>query len=145
MSVTRADQRGSAGPLVAAQVSPLGRLGSWSYRHRRLVAVAWVVVLVVISLAGRLAGSQFKDDLNGGTSTPSQQAAAFLQRNFPGQAGDTVQVVFQTAGPVTASAARDRITGALAGLAGLPQVASVVSPFAGGPFTGGLAAPGLVS
>ena len=74
MSMTRADQRGSARtrrPLVAAQVSPLGRLGSWSYRHRRLVAAAWIVVLVVISLAGRLAGSQFKDDLNGGTSTPS--------------------------------------------------------------------------
>jgi len=67
MSLTRADVR----PLVAAQVSPLGRLGAWSYRNRRLVAVAWVVVLVVISLAGRLAGSQFKDDLNGGTSTPS--------------------------------------------------------------------------
>ena len=47
--------------------------------HRRLVAVAWVVALVIISLAGRLAGSQFKDNLNGGTATPSQQAAAFLR------------------------------------------------------------------
>jgi uncharacterized membrane protein YfcA len=79
MSLTRAEAR----PLVAAQVSPLGKLGAWSYRHRRLVAVTWVVVLVAVSLAGRLAGSQFKDDLNGGTSTPSQQAAAFLQRNLP--------------------------------------------------------------
>jgi len=55
MSVTRADQRGSARtrrPLVAAQVSPLGRLGSWSYRNRRLVAIAWIVVLIAISLAG---------------------------------------------------------------------------------------------
>lgn len=60
MSLTRAETR----PLVAAQASPLGRLGSWSYRHRRLVAVAWFLVLVVISLAGRLAGSQFKDDLS---------------------------------------------------------------------------------
>jgi RND superfamily putative drug exporter len=117
---------------VAAQVSPLGRLGSWSYRHRRVVAVAWVVVLLVISLAGRLAGSAFKDDLNGGTSTPSQQATAFLQRNFPSQAGDIAQVVFQTAGPVTGAATRDRITGTLAGLAGLPGVASVLSPFAAG-------------
>jgi RND superfamily putative drug exporter len=124
---------------VAAQVSPLGKLGAWSYRNRRLVAIAWVVVLVVISLAGRLAGSQFKDDLNGGTSTPSQQAAAFLQRNFPSQAGDTAQVVFQTAGPVTADAARDRVTGTLAGLARLPRVESVVSPFAGGPFAAGAA------
>ena len=50
-----------------------------------------------ISVAGRVAGSSFKDSLNGGTSTPSQQAATFLQRNFPSQAGDTAQVVFQTA------------------------------------------------
>jgi len=142
MSVTRADQRESARtrrPLVPAQVSPLGRLGSWSYRNRRLVAIAWIVVLVAISLAGRLAGSAFKDNLNGGTSTPSQQAATFLQRNFPSQAGDTAQVVFQTTGPVSAAAARDRITGTLAGLAGLPGVASVLSPFAGGPFAAGAA------
>jgi len=124
---------------VAAQVSPLGRLGSWSYRNRRLVTIAWIVVLIAISLAGRLAGSAFKDNLNGGTSTPSQQAATFLQRNFPSQAGDTAQVVFQATGPVTAAAARDRITGTLAGLAGLPGVASVLSPFAGGPFAAGAA------
>jgi RND superfamily putative drug exporter len=120
MSITRADQRGSARTqrrMVTAQVSPLGRLGSWSYRNRRLVAMAWIVVLLIISLAGRFAGSAFKDNLNGGTSTPSQQAATFLQRSFPGQAGDTAQVVFQTTGPVTAAAARDRITGTLAGLA----------------------------
>lgn len=142
MSTIRADQRGSARtlrPLVPAQASPLGRLGSWSYRNRRLVAIAWIVVLIAISLAGRLAGSAFKDNLNGGTSTPSQQAATFLQRNFPSQAGDTAQVVFQTTGPVSAAAARDRITGTLAGLAGLPGVASVLSPFAGGPFAAGAA------
>src|SRR6516164_9890569 len=132
MSMTRADQRGSARPLVAAQVSPLGKLGAWSYRNRRLVAVAWLLVLVAVSLAGRLAGSQFKDDLNGGTSTPSQQAAAFLQHNFPGQAGDVAQVVFQTSGAVTSPAARDRITGTLGGLARLPRVTSVLSPFAVG-------------
>ena len=129
---TRTAERELARPLVAAPASPLGRLGSWSYRHRRLVAVAWVVALVVISLAGRLAGSQFKDNLNGGTATPSQQAAAFLQRSFPSQAGDVAQVVFQTRAPVTSAAARDRITAALAGVARLPHVASVLSPFAPG-------------
>jgi putative drug exporter of the RND superfamily len=129
MSMTRAPSRK---PLMAAPVSPLGRLGSWSYRHRRLVAVGWVTALIVISLAGRLAGSAFKDNLNGGTSTPSQQAASFLQRNFPSQAGDVAQVVFQTGGPVTSAAARDRITGTLDGLARLAHVTSVVSPFAAG-------------
>jgi putative drug exporter of the RND superfamily len=129
MSMTRAPSRDS---LMAAPVSALGRLGSWSYRHRWLVTVAWVVVLIVISLGGRLAGSAFKDNLNGGTSTPSQQAASFLQHNFPGQAGDVAQVVFQTSAAVTSPAARDRITGTLAGLARLPRVTSVLSPFAAG-------------
>jgi RND superfamily putative drug exporter len=132
MNTTRTAERGSARPLVAAPVSPLGRLGSWSYRRRRLVVVAWVVALVAISLVGRLAGSQFKNDLNGGTATPSQQAAAFLQRNFPSQAGDVAQVVFQARGSVTSAADRDRIARTLAGIARLPQVASVLSPFAPG-------------
>ena len=129
MSMTRAPSRT---PLMAAPVSSLGRLGSWSYRHRRLVTLAWVIVLIVISLGGRLAGSAFKDNLNGGTSTPSQQAGSFLQHNFPGQAGDVAQVVFQTAGAVTAPRARARVTGTLGGLARLPRVTSVLSPFAAG-------------
>jgi len=129
MSMTRAPSRT---PLMAAPVSSLGRLGSWSYRHRRLVTLAWVIVLIVISLGGRLAGSAFKDNLNGGTSTPSQQAASFLQHNFPGQAGDVAQVVFQTAGAVTAPGARARVTGTLGRLARLPRVTSVLTPFAAG-------------
>ena len=64
-------------------MSPLGKLGSWSYRHRRLVAAAWLVVLILVSAGGRMAGSAFRDDLNGGTGTPSQQAASFLHRHSP--------------------------------------------------------------
>jgi putative drug exporter of the RND superfamily len=127
MSVTRAPSREL---LMATQASSLGRLGAWSYRHRRLVVAAWVTALIVISLAGRLAGSAFKDNLNGGTSTPSQQAAAFLQHNFPSQSGDVAQVVFGVRAPVTSAAARDRITSTLDGLARLPRVTAVVSPFA---------------
>src|SRR5579863_5820253 len=119
MSMTRAPSQESR---PEAPASSLGRLGSWSYRHRRLVVAAWVVALIVISVAGRLAGSAFKDNLNGGTSTPSQQAAAFLQRSFPSQAGDVAQVVFGVRTPVTSTAARDRITSTLDGLARLPRV-----------------------
>ena len=61
MSMTRAARQRSAPSLMPAPVTTLGRLGSWSYRHRRLVTVAWVIVLIVISLGGRLAGSAFGD------------------------------------------------------------------------------------
>src|SRR5215470_12432666 len=114
-----------------AAASPLGRLGSWSFRHRRLVVAAWVVVLAVMTVAGRLAGSQFKTDLTGG-NTESQQAASFLLERFPVQAGDVAQVVFATRAPVTTVADRSRINRTLAGLAGLPHVTSVHGPFGGG-------------
>ena len=132
MSTTSAVQPGPGRPLAITPASPLGKLGSWSYRHRRLVAIAWVAALILISLAGRLAGSGFKDDLNGGTATPSQQAASFLQRHFPGQAGDIAQVVFDTRGPVTSAAEEDKITTVLTRITRLPHVASVSSPFAPG-------------
>jgi RND superfamily putative drug exporter len=131
MTVTRTTPTGSRGAMVPAPASPLGRLGSWSYRHRRMVAVAWLLTLVVVTLAGRSAGSQFKDDLNGG-STQSQQAASFLQGRFPSQAGDVAEVVFQSRAPVTSAAVKTRITRTLSGLAGLPRVTSVRSPFGPG-------------
>jgi putative drug exporter of the RND superfamily len=131
MSTTRAARQGP-GPLAATGGGLLGKLGSRSYQHRRLVAITWIVALAVISLAGRLAGPAFKYDLNGGTATPSQQAASFLQRHFPGQAGDVSQVVFATRMPVTSPPVKNEIAAVLDGIARLPHVASVHSPFAPG-------------
>src|SRR5947208_12276572 len=131
-------RRRSAGPTGG----PVGRLGSWSYRHRRLVAVAWLLVLAVASLAGRLAGSQFKNDLSGGTTTQSQQAEAFLRQHFPGQAGDVKQVVFATRAPVTSAAVRQRIAAVLTPIARLPHVAAVRGPAAA---TGGISPDGHIA
>jgi RND superfamily putative drug exporter len=118
-------------PSRAAAVSPLGELGWWCFQHRRLVAAGWVLVLVVMTVAGRMAGSAFKTDLTGG-NTQSQQAAAFLRQHFPAQAGDIAQVVFATRAPVTSAADRARINQTLAGLAGLPHVEFVRGPFGSG-------------
>jgi RND superfamily putative drug exporter len=117
--------------VQGAAASPLGRLGWWCFRHRRLVAAGWVVVLVVMTVAGRMVGSAFRTDLTGG-NTQSQQAASFLRQHFPAQAGDIAQVVFATRAPVTSAADRARINQTLAGLAGLPHVAFVRGPFSGG-------------
>ncbi|HEX3713902.1 MAG TPA: MMPL family transporter [Trebonia sp.] len=116
---------------VAALASPLGRLGAWSCRHRRAVLLGWLLVLVLVSLAGQAAGSRFKNDFNGG-STPSAQAQAFLARQFPAQAGDSAQVVFATSGPVTAPASQARIAQTVGRLQHLAGVVSVRSPFAPG-------------
>src|SRR5215831_9513389 len=106
--ITSRVERAQAGHAVGEAVTPLGRLGAWSMRHRWLVVTAWVVVLVAATAAGRLAGSQFKTDLTGG-NTQSQQAASFLREQFPARAGDTAQVVFATRAPVTSAADRTRI------------------------------------
>jgi putative drug exporter of the RND superfamily len=117
---------------VRPAASPLGRLGLWCYRHRRLTVAVWLAALVLASLAGQLAGSQFKDDFSHGTATDSERAAALLQRNFPGQAGDVGQVVFRTQAPVTAPPQESRIGAVLTQIAHLPGVASVGGPFGPG-------------
>ncbi|MFY9926669.1 MAG: MMPL family transporter [Streptosporangiaceae bacterium] len=110
---------------------PLGTLGAWSYRHRRAVLLGWLLVLVVVSFAGRAVGSQFKNDFSGG-NTPSEQAQAFLDTQFPSQAGDTAQIVFRTSGPITAAANQARVRGTLARLGHVAGVVSVRSPLAPG-------------
>jgi len=132
MTTSRAAARPDGPAATPPPASPLGRLGSWSYRHRRLVAAVWLLVLVLLSVAGRAAASQFKDDLNAGSDTQSQQAAGFLRTQFPGQAGDVAQVVFQTRAPVTSAGVRSQIIRTLGGLAGLPHVVAVLSPFGPG-------------
>jgi uncharacterized membrane protein YdfJ with MMPL/SSD domain len=86
MTLSRAAARPGGRPMPAP-VSPLGRLGGWSYRHRRAVAAAWLLILVLVSVAGRAAGSRFKDDLNAGTATQSQQGidyALFVVTRYRG-------------------------------------------------------------
>ncbi len=108
--------------------SPLGRLGSVGFRHRRAVVVGWLLVLALLTLAGRMAGSQFTTDLTGG-NTQAQRAATFLRQHFPAQSGDVAQVVFQTRASLYSAADRARIGRTLAGLATLPHVESVRSPY----------------
>ena len=111
--------------------SLLGRIGVWSYRNRKRVLLGWIVVLVAFLAIGRIAGSQFKDNITGG-NTESQQAGAFLESRFPAQAGDIAQVVFTAPGPVTTPVRERQISNDLAALRGLPHVVSVRAPFAPG-------------
>src|SRR5215471_7983253 len=129
--ITSRVERAQTAQARRGAMTPLGKLGWWSMRHRWVVVAGWVLLLVVMTVAGRLAGAQFKTDLTGG-NTQSQQAASFLREQLPAQAGDTAQVVFATRAPVTSAADRARIGQTLAGLAGLPQVAFVRGPFSRG-------------
>ena len=118
----------STAPSPAAAITGLGRLAGWCFDHRRRVASAWVVVLVVVIAVSQVVGGSLSDSFSSGGS-PSGQAQALLARSFPSQAGDSAQVVVQTRGPVTSGADRQQMSRLVAALRPLPHVSGVVGPF----------------
>jgi putative drug exporter of the RND superfamily len=105
-------------------------LARWSYRHRRLVVLGWVVALVGITLLSKAVGTGYSNDFNL-PHTESTDALALLQAAAPQQSGDSEQIVFETTGgaKVSEPAVQARIEPALERVKGLPNVTSVVSPF----------------
>jgi putative drug exporter of the RND superfamily len=70
------------------------RLATWSYRHRRRALAGWVAVLIGVTAAASAVGSDYHNDFSL-PGTESQQAAD----TAPVQAGDTIQIVVEGAGP----------------------------------------------
>jgi RND superfamily putative drug exporter len=105
-------------------------LARWSYRHRRLVILGWLLALVGMTLISNAVGTAYSNDFNL-PHTESTDALALLQKAAPQQSGDSEQVVFETTGgaKVTDPAVQARIEPVLARLKTLPHVSSVVSPF----------------
>jgi RND superfamily putative drug exporter len=89
--------------------------------------VAWIVLLIVASVASKSVGSNFQNKL-GGSHTESQQAQDLLQAKFPSQAGDSAQFVFETTTPISDPANQAKIDHLTAQLAQLPHVSGVLSP-----------------
>jgi RND superfamily putative drug exporter len=107
----------------------LARVASWSIAHRRIVAVAWVALLVGVIAAAGAAGTSYSTNFSL-PGTESQHARDLLQRDFPTQSGDEDQIVFHTdQGKVTERATRAQIEPMLKQVAGLPHVAAVTSPY----------------
>jgi RND superfamily putative drug exporter len=109
----------------------LGSLARWSYEHRRRVLGFWVAALVIVTALSQVFYGVFANKFNGGNSE-SARAQQFLAQHFPSQAGDSADVVFNTADPVTTPANRAAIAQVVASLHGLAHVDGVRSPFAPG-------------
>src|SRR6202043_150620 len=69
-------------------------LATWSVRHRRLVILLWLALLVGATLGARIAGSDYSNQLSL-PGTPSNQAVSLLQAASPRVSGDTERVVFE--------------------------------------------------
>ena len=109
----------------------LARLARTSYRHRRLVLVAWVAALVLLSVVSGKAGTAWSQSfpLPG---TDSQAATDLLQTRFPSQAGSTADVVFKADAGVADPAVQQHMEALFAEIATVNQVTEVQSPYAPG-------------
>ena len=107
----------------------LKQLARWSFAHRRLMVLGWIVLLV---------GSQVLASALGGTSrmdfklpkSDSQAAQDLLVKRFHAESGAYAQVVFAVdRGTVAAPAVRPQIEGVLRALDAVPHVLPITSPF----------------
>src|SRR5271169_3539366 len=120
--MSSSDQTAPAPGLVA-------RVANWSAGHRRTVIIGWIVLLIgSFALSGAI-GTNFENNFSL-PGTQSQRAIDLLKANFPAQAGDSDQIVFNTTtGSITDAANRARIEPVLKQIAALPHVTAVSSPY----------------
>ena len=104
-------------------------IARWCFRRRTWVLAGWLVLLVILGVTGRAAGSAYSDALTL-PGTDSTAALNLLEHAFPGHAGNQDTTVWRAGdGSVRAPAVRARITAMLGKVAAAPAVASVISPY----------------
>ena len=107
---------------------PLGRLAALAYRYRGRTVLAWVAALALaIGLASAFGGSFTADYSAPGSD--SSHAQQLLEEQFPGQDGDTVDVVVRAEEGVRAATTRADVEALLAELGAQPHVESVADPY----------------
>jgi RND superfamily putative drug exporter len=101
----------------------------WCFARRRIVLLAWVLALIVMTVIHSAAGSAYRDNFRL-SGTQSTDAVALLQQNAPTASGDTEQVVIAVKhGRVTDAGVRSRVQEMLAALSRLPHVSEISSPY----------------
>jgi RND superfamily putative drug exporter len=102
-------------------------LARWCSRHRRVVVVLWVLVLVGTMTAWQAAGSRYSSNFSLG-HTGAQRAIDVLRAEFPAQSGDSDSIVFRARSGTVADH-RATIAPMLARVGRLPHVTGVIGPF----------------
>ena len=105
-------------------------LARFSVVHRRVVVVAWAIVLAAAVAVWLGAGSRYSNDFNL-PHTGSQQARDLLQSGFPSQSGDRDQIVLHArTGTLRSPRVRRRVEALLGATARIPHVTAVTDPYA---------------
>src|SRR5512145_1382092 len=106
----------------------LGNVAAFSVRHRWLVVLTWLVLVAGVTVAGQTYGGSFSNDLSV-EDTDSQAAYASLERKFPDQSGDGMQVVLHDRHRVTTAKIQREVEAALDIVREQQSVASAESPY----------------
>jgi len=104
-------------------------LAQWCYRHRLIVVLAWVALLLGLGAVNQTVGTAYSNTFSL-PGTESTKALDLLTAHAPKSSGDSDQIVWHTTtGTVHDPAVEQRITAMLDKVAAAPSVAAVVSPY----------------
>jgi len=105
-------------------------LATWCVRHRRLVLLLWVLVLVGMTFASRSVGTSYSNSFSL-PNTESTRAITLLESVSPRVSGDVERIVFETSGPLSVHdpVVESRITAMLDSVGRLPGVTNIESPY----------------
>ncbi|MGD0747832.1 MAG: MMPL family transporter [Acidimicrobiales bacterium] len=105
-------------------------LAGWCVRHRRVVVLLWLLVLVTSIFTVQQVGTDYSNNFNF-PHTESFEAINLLKSVAPAQSGDTEEVVFGTSGStrLTDPAVGLRINKMVEEINALPNVTAVTSPY----------------
>src|SRR5258708_25319068 len=105
-------------------------LAGWCVRHRRIVVLSWLLVLVTSIFTVVAVGTNYSNNFNF-PHTQSFDAINLLKSVAPSHSGDTEQVVFGTSGDarLTDPAIGQRINTMVDKINTLPNVTAVTSPY----------------
>jgi putative drug exporter of the RND superfamily len=107
----------------------MSALARWCYRHRFVVIIAWIGLLIGLTVMSQALKASYDNSLTlpGSGSGIAQE---LLQRSAPAQAGDSDQIVWRVShGSVTDPAIEQRMSAMLARVSRVPEVGSVASPY----------------
>jgi putative drug exporter of the RND superfamily len=111
-----------------ARTSVFQRVATRSYRLRWWALLAWVVVLVGVSVGAQAVGSDYYNDFTL-PGTESQRAHDTLRAQAPGATDTTVQIVLQHPDGLASPDTRDRVERMLTEVGDVPSVRAIASPY----------------
>src|SRR5271169_3246085 len=119
-----------AASIVPEEIPLMRTLAGWCVRHRRVVVLLWLAVLLGSILLVQQVGTNYSNNFQF-PHTQSFDAINLLKSVAPAHSGDTEEVVFGTSGNarLTDTDVGGRINKLVHDIDALPNVTAVTSPY----------------